>query len=46
LAPSYKLLFDTYFNQENSNEVNAALLEILQQCPDNKRYYAYVKDLA
>lgn len=46
LTPTFELFFKSYFNQENSNEVNAALLEILQYYPENAKFYNYVRELA
>lgn len=40
------ILFPAYFNQENSNEVNATLLEVLPCYAKKVEYFEYVKSLA
>jgi hypothetical protein len=39
-------IFQTYFNTDNSNEVNATLLEILPFYSKKTDYFVYVKSLA
>lgn len=39
-------IFQTYFNTDNSNEVNATLLEILSFYSKKTDYFVYVKSLA
>jgi hypothetical protein len=39
-------MFDEYLNADNSNDVNAALLEILPYYTKNGSFFEYVKSLA
>jgi hypothetical protein len=40
------LIYDAFFNVDNSNEVNATLLEILPFYSKRKDHFFYVKTLA